>query len=127
AFVENATVAFSQALSAFDFRPGDRIVTTRSDYPSNQLMYLSLAQRVGVETVRADDLPEGGVDPESVRRLARHPRTRLVALSWVPTNAGLVQGAGAVGELCARPGVPYLLDACQAVGEVGVGVRARGC
>src|ERR1043166_2255172 len=53
ALVENATVAFSQALSAFDFRPGDRIVTTRADYPSNQLMYLSLAQRAGVETVRA--------------------------------------------------------------------------
>jgi len=33
AIVENATVAFSQALSAFDFRPGDRIVTTRADYP----------------------------------------------------------------------------------------------
>src|SRR5207244_4767852 len=45
ALVENATVAFSQALSAFDFRPGDRIVTTRADYPSNQLMYLSLARR----------------------------------------------------------------------------------
>src|SRR5437764_1452427 len=99
ALVENATVAFSQALSAFDFRPGDRIVTTRTDYPSNQLMYLSLAQRAGVETVRADDLSEGGVDPESVRRLARHPRTRLVALSWVPTNSGLVQDARAVGEL----------------------------
>src|SRR2546429_6280781 len=55
ALVENATVAFSQALSAFDFRPGDRIVTTRADYPSNQLMYLSLARRAGVETVRADE------------------------------------------------------------------------
>src|SRR5690348_11061235 len=37
AIVENATVAFNQAVSAFDFHPGDRIVTTRADYPSNQL------------------------------------------------------------------------------------------
>src|SRR5437660_6007851 len=127
ALVENATVAFSQALSAFDFRPGDRIVTTRTDYPSNQLMYLSLAQRTGVQTVRADDLPQGGVDPESVRRLARHARTRLVALSWVPTNSGLVQDAGAVGEVCAELGVPYLIDACQAVGQLGVDVGALRC
>src|SRR5439155_163304 len=63
AIVENATVAFSQAVSAFDFRAGDRIVTTRADYPSNQLTYLSLARRVGVETVRADDLPERGAFP----------------------------------------------------------------
>src|SRR5207302_1618264 len=86
-------VAFSQALSAFDFHPGDRIVTTRADYPSNQLMYLSLARRCGVEIVRADDLPVGGVDPESVGQLARDPRTRLVAVSWLPTNSGLAYGA----------------------------------
>src|SRR2546425_4986739 len=118
ALVENATVAFSQALSAFDFRGGDRIVTTRTAYPSNQLMYLSLARRAGVETVRADDLPTGGVDPESVRRLARDPRTRLVAVSWVPTNSGLVQDARTVGEVCAELGVPYLVDACQSVGQI---------
>src|SRR5881392_2056181 len=127
ALVENATVAFSQALSAFDFRPGDRIVTTRTDYPSNQLMYLSLARRAGVETVRADDLPEGGVDAESVRRLARDPRTRLVALSWVPTNSGLVQDARAVGEVCAELGVPYLVDACQSVGQMVVDVGTLRC
>ena len=127
ALVENATVAFSQALSAFDFHPGDRIVTTRADYPSNQLMYLSLAQRAGVETVRADDLPEGGVDPESVRRLARDPRTRLVALSWVPTNSGLVQDAPAVGAVCAELDVPYLVDACQTVGQMAIDVHALRC
>src|SRR5947208_3341458 len=124
ALVENATVAFSQALSAFDFRPGDRIVTTRTDYPSNQLTYLSLARRAGVETVRADDLPEGGVDPASVRRLAGHPRTRLVALSWVPTNSGLVQDGGAVGQVCAELDAPYVIDACEPVGVAPCGVRS---
>jgi selenocysteine lyase/cysteine desulfurase len=127
AIVENATVAFNQAISAFDFRPGDRIVTTRTDYPSNQILYLSLARRAGVEVVRADDLPEGGVDPESVRRLAGHPRARLVALSWVPTNSGLVQDARAVGAVCAELGVPYVIDACQAVGQLPVDVTALGC
>jgi selenocysteine lyase/cysteine desulfurase len=127
ALVENATVAVAQALSAFDFRAGDRIVTTRTDYPSNQLMYLSLARRIGVETVRAEDLPEGGVDPDSVRRLARHARTRLVALTWVPTNSGLVQDAHAVGEVCAELGVPYLVDACQSVGQMTVAVQELRC
>src|SRR5690606_9818108 len=66
AMVENATVAFFQALAAFDFAPGDVILTTRNDYISNQLAYLSLHHRAGVRVVRAEDLPEGGVDPESV-------------------------------------------------------------
>src|SRR5262245_37803880 len=57
AVVPNTTVAFSQALSTFDLGPGSRILTTRNDYASNQIMYLSLAQRRGVEVVRAEDRP----------------------------------------------------------------------
>jgi selenocysteine lyase/cysteine desulfurase len=127
AIVENATVAFAQALSAFDFRPGDVIVTTRTDYPSNQLMFLSLARRLGVEVQRAADLPAGGVDPESVRQLARNPRCRLVALSWIPTSSGLVQDAAAVGRVCEEAGVPFLIDACQSVGQMPVDVRGLRC
>lgn len=127
AIVENATVAISQALSAFDFRRGDVLVTTRIDYPSNQLMYLSLARRTGLEVLRADDLPEGGVDPGSVRRLVRNPRCRLVVLTWVPTNSGLVQDAEAVGAICEEAGVPYVVDACQSVGQLEVDATRLRC
>jgi selenocysteine lyase/cysteine desulfurase len=127
AMVENATVAFAQALSALDPGPGDVVVTTRNDYASNQLMYLSLASRRGVEVVRAADLPEGGVDPEHVRTLVRDRRPVLVAVTWVPTSSGLVQPAAAVGEICAEHDVPYLVDACQAVGQMPVDVATLHC
>jgi len=127
AMVENATVAVALALSAFDFRPGDVLVTTRADYVSNQLMYLSLARRLGIDVRRAADLPEGGVDPDSVRALLRERRCRLVALSWIPTNSGLVQAAQAVGEVCEAAEVPYLIDACQAVGQLPIDVPALRC
>jgi selenocysteine lyase/cysteine desulfurase len=127
AVVENATVAVAQALSAFPFAAGDRLVTTRVDYPSNQIMYMSLARRFGIEIVQADDTSEGGVDPESVRALASHPRCRLVSLTWVPTNSGLVQPAEAVGAVCRDVGVPYLVDACQSVGQMEIDVERLGC
>jgi selenocysteine lyase/cysteine desulfurase len=127
ALVENATVAVSQALSAFDFHRGDVLVTTRGDYTSNQLMYLSLARRLGIEVLRAEDLPEGGVDPASIRLLVAHPRCRLVSLTWMPTNSGLVQPAEEVGEICEAAGVPYLIDACQAVGQTPVDVGRLRC
>lgn len=127
AVVENATVGFAQALSAFDFRPGDVILTSRNDYVSNQLMYLSLAGRLGIEVIRAEDAPEGGVDPESVRRLIRSRRPKLVALTWVPTNSGLVQPVEAVGEICTEEGVPYLIDACQTVGQIPIDVERLHC
>jgi selenocysteine lyase/cysteine desulfurase len=127
AIVENATVAFAQALSAFDFTPGDVILTTRNDYISNQLMYLSLARRQGVEIVRADDHCNGGVDVDSMRALIAARRPRLVAVTWIPTNSGLVQPVAEVGAVCAEAGVPYLIDACQAIGQIDIDVRKLHC
>jgi selenocysteine lyase/cysteine desulfurase len=127
AVVENSTVAFFQALSAFDFKPGDVIVTTRNDYISNQLAYLSLAQRRGVEVRRAADLASGGADPQSVKELLRDPRVRLLAVTWVPTNSGLVQPVEALGGIAESAGVPYLVDGCQAVGQIPVDVAKLRC
>ncbi len=127
ALVENATVAFDSALSAFDLGRGDVIVTTRADYVSNQLAFLALARRRGVEVRRAADLPEGGVDPQSVRELLRDPRCRLVSVTWVPHNSGLVQDVAAVGAVCEERGVPYLIDACQAAGQLPIDVQALRC
>lgn len=127
ALVQNSTVAFAQAISAFDFGGGDIVLTSRSDYASNQIMYLSLARRRGVEIVRAPDASEGGVDPEAVRRLVARRRPTLVALTWVPTNSGLVQPVEAVGEICREAGVPYLIDGCQAVGQMPIDVQRLHC
>ena len=127
ALMQNSTVAFAQALSAFDFAPGDTILTSRSDYASNQIMYLSLARRRGVEIVRAPDAPEGGVDPDAVRQLVSRRRPALVALTWIPTNSGLVQPVEAVGSICRDAGVPFLVDACQAVGQMPIDVERLHC
>jgi selenocysteine lyase/cysteine desulfurase len=127
AVVDSATAAVAQGLASVEFEPGDVLVTTRQDYVSNQLMYLALARRRGVVVRRAAELPEGGVDPDSVRALVRDPRCRLVAVTWVPTNSGLVQPVADVGRVCRDAGVPYLVDACQAVGQLPVDVSTIGC
>ena len=127
AVTSSATAAFTQALSTFDFRPGDRIVTTRCDYVSNQIQFLALQRRLGVVVEHAPDLPEGGVDPDGVRALLRRGPARLVSATWVPTNSGLVQDVEAVGQVCRDEGVPYLVDGCQAVGQLPVDVARIGC
>jgi len=127
AIVQNSTVAFNQAISAFDPGPGDTILTSLADYASNQITFLSLAERRGVEIIRAPDAPEGGIDPSEVRGLVARRRPTLVALTWIPTNSGLVQPAEAVGQICRDAGIPYLVDGCQAVGQMPIDVHRLHC
>lgn len=126
AMVEHATAGFVAALSSVPFRPGDTILTTRHDYTSNQIQYLTLAERWGVEVLHAPDAPEGGVDVDAMRDLVHRRRPRLVAMTHVPTNSGLVQDVAAVGAACRERDTLLLVDACQSVGQMPVDPVALG-
>jgi selenocysteine lyase/cysteine desulfurase len=54
-------------------------------------------------------------------------RVRLVAVTHVPTNGGLVNPAAAIGALTREANVPFLLDACQSVGQMPLDVDELNC
>lgn len=127
AFSGSATHAYSTALSAIPFQPGDVILTTRNDFISNQIAFLSLRKRFGVRIVHAPDLPEGGVDVDAMAALMRSERPRLVAATHIPTNSGLVQPIAEIGRHCRELDLLYLVDACQSVGVYPIDVEEIGC
>jgi len=127
AFTEHATASFVQALSSVRFRPGDVLLTTRHDYVSNQIQYLSLADRWGIELLRAPDAPEGGVDLHAMEELIHKRRPRLVSVTHMPTNSGLIQDVASIGAMCRARDILYLVDACQSVGQMPVDPEAIGC
>ena len=127
AFTESATASFAQALFSIPFERGDTILTTRNDYVSNQLQFLSLERRLGVKVRRAPDAPEGGVDVGAVEELLRRERPRAVCVTHVPTNSGLVQDDASNGKLCREHDIVYVVDACQSVGQMPIDVAALGC
>ncbi|MFI6501819.1 aminotransferase class V-fold PLP-dependent enzyme [Nonomuraea typhae] len=127
AFAGSATHAFSTALSAIPFAAGDVILTTRNDFISNQIAFLSLGKRFGVRVVHAPDLPEGGVDVAAMAELMRRHRPRLVAATHIPTNSGLVQPVAEIGRHCRELDLLYLVDACQSLGQYPIDVTEIGC
>jgi len=127
AFTSSATNSFARALSCISFEQGDSILLANEDYISNQLAFLSLKKRFQIKILRVPSLPEGGVDLEEMQRLINLHHPKLVSLTHVPSNTGLIQPVEEVGRLCKEKEIYYLVDACQSAGQLPLDVKKIHC
>ena len=124
--LEQATAAWNAGFWSVPMRPGQRIITANAAYGANAVGFLRAVERRGVTIDVIGDDEHGHVDVEALANRVDDD-VALIALTHVPTNGGLVNPAAAVGKIANAAGVPFLLDACQSVGQLDIDVAAIGC
>ena len=126
AIIENATRAFDMAFYSLPFEPGDKILTSVTEYASNVISYLHVCQKTGAELVVVPNDQHGQMSVDALETML-DDKVKLISLSHIPTNGGLVQPVAEIGRIAREAGVLYMVDACQSVGQVPVDVQEIGC
>lgn len=126
AYVENATRAWDLAFYSFKFNAGDKILVSMAEYGSSVIAYLQQSKKLGVEIVYIPNDEYGQLDTQILSDLI-DDRVKLISVTHIPTGGGLVNPVVEVGKIAKAAGIPFLLDACQAVGQLHLDVEKIGC
>jgi selenocysteine lyase/cysteine desulfurase len=107
-------------------RSGDVILTDRASYNSHYLAFLQAVRTHGVRIQVMPTKQDGALDTASLAA-ALHDGVKLISATFVANNSGAVHPVHEVGRVAKSAGIPFFLDACQAVGQLAVDVEALGC
>ncbi len=121
ALVKNTSEALSMVAYGLDWQAGDNVVISDQEFPSNRIVWESLA-RYGVQVRRVD--LRGGPSPEDALVGACDRRTRLLSISSVQYATGLRMDLPRLGEECRQRGLMFCVDAIQSLGALPMDVQA---
>jgi cysteine desulfurase/selenocysteine lyase len=123
-FAANATDALNLAIQGL-VGPGDHVISTRLEHNSVLRPLFHLKERGWIDYNLLPFDGRGLVEPNDIERATR-PNTRLVVLCHGSQVLGTVQPVEQIAGVCARHGVPLLLDAAQSAGQVPFDMEAWG-
>jgi selenocysteine lyase/cysteine desulfurase len=126
AITDNASTAFSKALYSIPFQEGDEIITSEIEYSSNFLNYLKLKREKGINIVTIPMAENGPVDVQKLEKAISN-KTKLVAMTHMPTSSGAIAPVKEIGELTKASGILYLVDTCQSIGHYPTFVDELHC
>ena len=120
ALLKNTSEGLSFVAGGLDWLPGERIVGIGDDFPSNRVVWESLAAR-GVHFDKVD--VHAAADPEQALIDALRPETRLMAVSSVHFATGLRFDLARLSAACRERGVLLCIDAIQSLGALPFDLR----
>ena len=123
ALMVNTSYGLNLAARALPFAPGDVVVTSDREFPSNIYPWMALEKARGV-SLRVIPTRDRLPDEEAIVAALDAPRVRGLVLSWVSFESGARVDLARLGEACRARGIWFVVDAIQGVGAVRLDVTS---
>ena len=121
AFGVNTTEALNLGVLGM-VEKGDHVITSSLEHNSVARPLEHLKDE-GVEVTKIKADLENGVDPDAVEAAIKD-NTKLVVMTHISNVTGTVNDVAAIGDVCRRHGVTFLVDAAQSAGVRPIDVQA---
>lgn len=121
-----ASDAQAKILYSFPFKRGDVVVTTEMEYSNNFMNLLNLKKQKGIKIRIVKNEKDCSFNLEKFEN-AIDEKVKLIAATHIPTSSGQIAPVEAIGKIAKKHKIPYLLDACQSIGQCPVDVQKIGC
>jgi selenocysteine lyase/cysteine desulfurase len=129
ALVRNATEANNFMIHGFDMKPGDEALLSNQEHPSGEEPWKLKAKRYGV-VIRQFEIPRPLNTPADVlNRIhdAITPRTRVLFVSHITTDTGVVLPLKEICALARSKGLVSMIDGAHVTGMMKLNIRDLGC
>lgn len=127
---ENTTGGCNIALWSIDWQRGDRLLLSDCEHPAIETIAKELQRRCGIEVDRCPllDLGNSGVPDLVCQRISAYlqPTTRMVCLSHILWNTGLVLPLAEISKLCHARSILVAVDGAQSVGVLPLNLTELG-
>ena len=121
ALSKNTSEALSLVAYGYDWQPGDEVIISDQEFPSNRIVWESLQSRYGVKVITAQ--LHSHPSPELAILNCLTPRTRLVSVSSIQYGTGLKLNLHKLGSELRTSNTLFCVDAIQSVGASQIDVE----
>lgn len=126
AYIDSASRGWNLVMYGMNLTSNDTIVTLESEYGTNLLTIYDISQSThcSVRVVKCEE--NGALNLLAVEEALAEGAT-VLAVSHVAAQGSIVNPVIELGKLARKYGVAYIVDGCQAVGQIKVDVQEIGC
>lgn len=126
AFIDSASRGWNLVMYGLHITKDDIIVTLESEYGTNLLTIYDIAKKTGCSVKVVKCNADGSTNLDAIDKALADGGT-VLAISHVAAQGSIVNPVVEIGKIAKKHDTIYIVDGCQAVGQLRVNVQEIDC